>query len=198
MIDVEEIQGMLTNTFIKIYLAGDEAYENHIYKQISSLQNKNIGVIYISTIKLAEELCKDLKSSGAKIDNKFYIVDTKSKKMTRNQPLDNCYFVDSPADLNGIVTGFSQAIKFLIKNNKQQKGLLLIFDNIDSLFTDNEHDIVNRFVYNFFSKIRKENIPAIIVSREAGKDKVLNDLLLNLSDGVLLKNTSVSLKKNKK
>ena len=198
MINEDDTQSILANKYIKICLVGSEGYEESLYKYLSYLQNKNVGIIYISTIKLAEELCGAIKDSRAKIDDRFYIIDTKSKKMTRNKPLDNCYFVDSPADLNGIVTGFSLAMKFLAKNNKQLKSLLLIFDNIDTLFLDNERNIVDRFVYNFFSKIRKEDIPAIIISREAGKDKCLNNLLLDLTDGVLSENTTASSKKSEK
>lgn len=196
MIDIEEMQDIVANTLIKTYFVGAENYQDYLLKHIAHLQNKKVGIIYVSTIKMAEELCKSLNSSDIKSSENFYIVDTKSKKMVRDQQMNNCYYVDSPADLNGIVAGVSMGVKFLVKNSKNQ--LLLIFDDVDTLFIDNEHDVVNKFIYNFFSRIRKENVPAILICREIGEDKCLKDLLLDLSDGLFSQKSDSSKKKTKK
>lgn len=182
--ELNEIQGIIEKRLIKVYSSQNGDYRSFINKQVISLQGKT-NIVYISTVDMAEELCSSNRFSDMDINECLYIVDTKSKKMMRNEELDNCYYVDSPSDLNGIVTGFTTAIKFFNKKSKAKENMLLIFDNINTLFMDNEYGIVNKFLYGFFSRVRKEGVPAIIIYQDTEKDKTTSELITNLSDGVL-------------
>ncbi|GEM_PF-5136059 len=176
----KEIEDLTVKALIKICTPKQQDYHANIYKLIGMIQKKKMHTIYISTTRCLSDIEKELKGSGLK--GPIHFVDTLSKKLMRNVPVENCYFVDSPADLNGIVTGFTA-----MKKECDEKGekSVIVFDNINNLMLDNEQPTVLRFLYNFFCRIRAMNIPALIVFLADEKESKTLDLLESIADGDL-------------
>ncbi|MBS3146847.1 hypothetical protein J4471_04080 [Candidatus Woesearchaeota archaeon] len=169
----------LKGSSIMLYRAVQNEYREDVWKLIKNIQQKGFIIIYISNIKCYEDLKVEYKKYSID-ENLIYFVDILSKKFMRNIPSNKCFYVDSPADLNSIVSNFS-AVKKICDKTQPSKSLV-IFDNINNLFLDNEKSTILKFVYNFIARIRKVNLPAIFISLKEHADPDMIILLESITD----------------
>lgn len=182
MAENKELTNFLDKSLVKVYTPTNAMYRSQLLKLIKTLQQQKISVILISTVQCYQDLKDEFKKFSID-ENSIYVVDTQSKKLMRDVQSDICFFVDSPADLNSIVSSFSTIKKVSEKKSKAKS--VLIFDNINNLLLDSKKPMVYRFIYNFLSRLRKENLPALFVLLKQASDDELLSLLDSIGDGEL-------------
>lgn len=154
----------------------DGKYSSTILDIIKNLQGKNI--CYITLNKTFDALKELFQKRRIEISN-IVFVDAISKVIEeRPTQTMNCYFLNSPDSLEDL---FKMVKKFL-----RHKFDYIIFDSITNLLVYKEEEIVNKFVRDLITNIRKTKTNGIIcvtnTPEKSKREKELIKLTSNLVD----------------
>lgn len=159
----------IKNNNIVVVMTSKEKYKEDIILLAKEMEACSTKCCYLTFTEPYGFITSNLKKNGIDV-NKFFFIDTVTRKVQEPPKVDNCEFVTAPNALTEISVAFSKAI-----NDKKCDSSL--FDTLSSLLIYEDVHSLIQFVHNLLTKVR---IAAGRVVFVALKDDMNSELIKDL------------------
>jgi hypothetical protein len=166
---------------IYLIMASASDIRNKNIELIKGLLVKDYHVLVITSNQPYDILKKNYEKNGIPMERVFF-VDTVTKYAIGHdhEAVNNCRFVNNPADITAIGIALSESLSGL----KEQK-VFLLFDSINSMLIYISSSNITKFVHFITNKLRLMSFAGIFLAVEKGLDPDMLTQLTTFVDEVI-------------
>ncbi|MCX6692603.1 MAG: hypothetical protein NTW33_11305 [Methanoregula sp.] len=167
----------------EIYLIMASACDirNENIELIKGLLAKDYSVLVITTNQPYDILKKNYEKRGIATE-KIFFIDTVTKYAIGHdhEPVNNCRFVNNPADMTSIGIAVTESL-----SGFKEKKVSLLFDSVNSMLIYISSQNITKFIHFITNKLRLMNFSGIFLAVEKGLDPDVLTQLTTFVDVVI-------------
>ena len=161
----------IRNNNIILLIVPKEKYHAELVNVIRAMEGNVKKICYVCINEPYNFVINNLKKNNINLE-KFFFVDTLTKKVQEPQPVENCIFVTAPNALTEISLAFSKALS-------EQHCDSALFDTISALAVYESTHSITQFIHNIITKLRLATGKAIFIAlKEDLKSELVKDLYM--------------------
>ena len=162
---------------IILLIVPKEKYHEEIISIRKSTANNMNKVCYICINEPYASLVDKFKNDNIPIE-RFFFVDTITKKIQAPPEVDNCIFVSSPTALTEISLAFSKAFE-------EKKCDCVLFDTLSTLLVYSDSHSIIQLMHNILTKLKISTGKAVFIALDDDADSELVKDLYMFVDKVI-------------
>lgn len=177
----------ITNNRLLLILLEERIYERKLGEIIKFAGKKKTRTCYVCLSRPYTDVVSELGGMGVNTDH-FFFIDVLTSHYTEPEPVKNCMFLSSPADLAAV----KDAITYAIDKNKCS---VLLFDTISTLLAYQQTDSIVKFTNSIVSEkagklflvLKNEGLPYEDIARLTKDLEMFADKKLDLTESIKIK-----------
>jgi len=153
------IQEIANNKFLLILLEEKE-YAKKLQEIMKSSEKTKTKICYVCLSKPYRDVMEDIEKQGFNV-NDFFFIDVLSSHYKEQEPVDNCIFVSSPANLAAVRYAIRKAVE-------EKKCSVILLDTISTLLVYQETSSIVKFTHSILTDEKQENTKKLFIVLKNG------------------------------
>jgi hypothetical protein len=177
------IKEITSNKFLLI-LMNEEHYPEKMDELIKVVEKSKTKICYVCLSKPYEYVVAEFRDKGLNLKD-FFFIDVLSSHFSKPKPRDDCIFVSSPSNLDGVKEAVATAVK-------TKKCSVVVFDTISTLLIYEPNFSIVKFTNSLITEKSHEFTTKLFVILK-GDHSIVDDVNLLTKDLEMLADKKIDM-----